>query len=446
MSEGKAVSKGISKKILVFITVILVFFIIEWMCRFYISWTEYFILEDTQWHISQVEYERLKKMDYEIGYYFSADGVTTVESGESCADYEFIDLGVDSLRFRDDGIDEERKYRLLSVGDSFSWGYGIQLDEVFSELLEAEIDCLDVINASISGQTPQQYTRVLARFVKNDCEFDGVLYNFYSGNDVSEEYNFREWAKFIKLYPELAGHSYTGCSFVSQEGVGSEVEKMLIRYRKPTFSGFINRFIGDWIALSKTGNEIVWRLKNKFIKNLSGGKDGRGNSQNYYFPDQKLISLKNRRSTKVYGKFINSAAGETIAESKIDYRVQFSVNFPLLLESISEAKSICDSLQRDFYFVYLPDKAEVYSEELCRGLPSEYREKIEKKLFLLHDTLTAKLDSMQIEVIDLLPVFRRYPDTGAEIFFRKDIHCLPAGHVIWSQEVLRRLEADSFFD
>lgn len=50
------------------------------------------------------------------------------------------------------------RHRMLVLGDSFGWGFGVQQNEIFSEVLEARHSEWDIINASVSGYgTDQEY-------------------------------------------------------------------------------------------------------------------------------------------------------------------------------------------------------------------------------------------------------------------------------------------------
>jgi lysophospholipase L1-like esterase len=73
--------------------------------------------------------------------------------------------------------------RILVIGDSFAWGYGVEESERFSELLEASLG-VEVINAGISGYSTDQE---LLWFQE-----EGVKYNadlvilIFTGNDIGD--------------------------------------------------------------------------------------------------------------------------------------------------------------------------------------------------------------------------------------------------------------------
>jgi hypothetical protein len=71
-----------------------------------------------------------------------------------------ISVSNNSRGLRDDEHPLERtgKKRMLVLGDSFAWGFGVELRQRFSEILEARHSDWEIINASVSGySTDQEY-------------------------------------------------------------------------------------------------------------------------------------------------------------------------------------------------------------------------------------------------------------------------------------------------
>ena len=56
-----------------------------------------------------------------------------------------------------------RKRRMLVLGDSFGWGFGVEHEQVFSEILERRQPGWEVINASVSGYGTDQQLLYLER-------------------------------------------------------------------------------------------------------------------------------------------------------------------------------------------------------------------------------------------------------------------------------------------
>ncbi len=80
------------------------------------------------------------------------------------------------------------KRRILVLGDSYAWGYGVRNSQIFSEVLEDRLlpgKSWQVINTAVSGWgTDQQYL-----FLQDpgfDYEPDVVVVSFFFGNDFRE--------------------------------------------------------------------------------------------------------------------------------------------------------------------------------------------------------------------------------------------------------------------
>jgi len=104
-----------------------------------------------------------------------------------------VDVAISSQGLRDEVYPYERtdKHRMLVLGDSFAWGFGVQHDECFSEILEREHVDWEVIDAGVSGYGTDQE---LLYFRDQGVRFqpDVVLLLFHEndlyGNTIAEAY------------------------------------------------------------------------------------------------------------------------------------------------------------------------------------------------------------------------------------------------------------------
>jgi len=438
----------LSKVLVSIITFIVLLTIAELAGRLYVSYDE---IRTNQKRVSDFlvfNYEEMKIQDEDIGYFYATDSSRTLCSPEYEVTFEFTDLGVDRLRFRDDGIDFNKKNRLLIVGDSFVWGCGVELDEIFTERLEKGCDDLDAINGGIMGYTPQQYTRMIKRFIKNNVGFDGVLYCFFAGNDVSFEYSFREWAKHIKRFKNLAGPEYMKNPLVSEKSYRFALKKAKAEAEEEkTFASKVDYFFSSWWVTYRAAKSILAIAKRKLgIASYERMKKSLDldHNEGYIFPENPSVRGKNRKRNFLWCDFINEAATETLAESKSDTRAEFLLNYPLTIESILEAKDLCDSLNRDFYLLYIPSKAEVYADELCETLNRQMQDEIRGKMSTLHNTMINAFDSLSITVIDLLDEFKKHKDSGEQLYYLRDTHFNSRGHQLCADCIYKKL-ADAGF-
>lgn len=73
--------------------------------------------------------------------------------------------------------------RILVLGDSFAWGYGVEESERFSQLLEKSLDA-EVINAGVSGYSTDQE---LLWFKDEGIQYDfDLVILVFTGNDIGD--------------------------------------------------------------------------------------------------------------------------------------------------------------------------------------------------------------------------------------------------------------------
>jgi hypothetical protein len=93
-----------------------------------------------------------------------------------------ISIQHNSLGLRD--IEHQRSGRptVLFVGDSFVWGYDVEADERFTDLLRAELSGLEIVNAGVNGYGTDQEYLLLDR-VWSTFRPDVVVLSFTTSND-----------------------------------------------------------------------------------------------------------------------------------------------------------------------------------------------------------------------------------------------------------------------
>jgi hypothetical protein len=88
--------------------------------------------------------------------------------------------------------------RILVLGDSFAWGYGVEESERFSQLLEQSLD-VEVINAGVSGySTDQELLWYQSEGIKYETD---LVILVLAGNDVGD--NDRELVSTIYYKPRF---------------------------------------------------------------------------------------------------------------------------------------------------------------------------------------------------------------------------------------------------
>ena len=99
--------------------------------------------------------------------------------------------------------------RILVLGDSYAWGYGVSDEQIFTEVLEVNLakkahGVWEVINSGVSGWgTDQQYLYLQKEGLKYDPDI--VVVAFFIGNDIDNNASLRQYGlnKPAFLDPQL---------------------------------------------------------------------------------------------------------------------------------------------------------------------------------------------------------------------------------------------------
>lgn len=115
-----------------------------------------------------------------------------------------IEIAINSQGLRDMEYPIERteKKRILILGDSLSWGFGVEHRECLSEIIEKEHPDWEVINSSVSGySTDQEYLYLRERGIRFKPDVVILLFHwndFIDNNRGSASYYFKPY--FVEHY------------------------------------------------------------------------------------------------------------------------------------------------------------------------------------------------------------------------------------------------------
>ena len=152
--------------------------------------------------------------------------------------------------------DEEHTYerngetpRILVLGDSFTWGYGVEEPERFSEWLEKSLGA-EVINAGVSGySTDQELLWMQTEGTKYDID---LIILVFAGNDIGD--NLRQIVNTIYYKPQ----------FIEKDGdlvlTGNPVPRASVKERTLYFasqrSALVFFLVQRWFDLQLSYNKL----------------------------------------------------------------------------------------------------------------------------------------------------------------------------------------------
>lgn len=109
-----------------------------------------------------------------------------------------ISVRYNNRGFRDHDHKEKHKPRIVFVGDSFVWGYDVEQEERFTEILQGMIPDWEVINLGISGYgTGQEYLLLEQQF-----EFykPDIVFLIFTGTDIGDNTSNTARGGYFKPY------------------------------------------------------------------------------------------------------------------------------------------------------------------------------------------------------------------------------------------------------
>ena len=94
-----------------------------------------------------------------------------------------VDSNSDGFRDIEHDLATKEKPRLMVLGDSFTWGYDVEVKDRFTDLLQEGIPEIEVFNCGVSGYSTAQELLLFRQFEKRYAP--DVVLLIYSGNDRS---------------------------------------------------------------------------------------------------------------------------------------------------------------------------------------------------------------------------------------------------------------------
>ena len=138
------------------------------------------------------------------------------------------------LRDRDYEPKRPGEFRILSLGDSYAFGFGVELEESYAKVVERELNrqhtgvMFSVINAGVTGYGTRQQQLAFRR-LRAELQADFVLATFTAANDVHENAIFEH---------RLRTHSQTPLGFLGRH---SHAARLVLRITFPLWFFLENR-------------------------------------------------------------------------------------------------------------------------------------------------------------------------------------------------------------
>jgi len=312
-----------------------------------------------------------------LGWAHRAGVRTTINTGEGTVRV-FTDR--DGFRVGAAGRVEGSK-RILLLGDSFMEAFQVEYEQSFAGLLGARLarnwgDTVAVRNTGVGGWDPPQYLMQARRQLGRE-RFDLVLVSVYLGNDVV--------ARRVERYPP-----------------GAPVEVLVHHLRLPRH-----------LRWGELVDALLYPV-NDFLKAHS----------------QLFIFFKKRRQTLLM------RLGLTAEEFPVDLlRSRSSApDWSVTAELLRDIRDLAQAHRVPALFVLIPAPFQADTAAFYRALRGFKIDTSAVDLDQPNRLLSQAMRAYHLDVLDVLPDFRRAERSGARLYGTVDPHLSPAGH-----ELLERL-------
>jgi len=275
-----------------------------------------------------------------------------------------VKINAKGLRDSEHRYGAHSQFRILILGDSFTWGFGVSQEERFSQQLAQWLgDSVEIINAGVSGYGTDQ--ELLAYLTEG-----------------------------VKYQPDLVI-----CAFGLEDIINNN-HSVQYTYPKPYFTLEEHRLCLHNVPVPK--RKVNWRSRfNIYIDDWSTDT----HSQVQRYPKKQWQRFKHLLRTNLlsYQLLVNQYHALVRPDEEAD---------PLTEALLSEFNQRVKSAEAKFLVVMIPYKRLVTEDE----------EKV------TWTALRDFFQRQAIALVDLKPTFQAHWRMGENLFFRIDDHWSPAGH------------------
>ena len=288
-------------------------------------------------------------------------------------------IHINSIGLRDnEPISDTSIYRILGLGDSFTFGHGVEAEESFIEILENKLnkeEKTDILNAGIPGTGPDHYLK-LYNHIKKSYKSDHVLFCLFIGNDLND----------LKLKKNKGGDRNNNAK--KEDNSGSSF-KTFLRKNVHLYSFVVDRaktipfvrkfLVNSGIAHGMIGNYIIDVLKPKLS-------------------------------------------------------IEYEKRWAYLFQIIKNTQDINNNLT----IVLIPTREQVYPDRLNKAIQQLGYNKKDIEIDFPNRKIVDFCKSNNINCIDLLPVFIKSSRTK-KMYFDIDPHFNKLGHEMAAQIIYSKL-------
>jgi hypothetical protein len=308
-------------------------------------------------------------------------------------------------------------FRILTVGDSFTWGHGVENDQIYMKVLEELVPAVETINLGGPGGDPP---RELKLYLKHGPRYDHdvLLIGFYMGNDVvaitpdpggsPPEWGFDDEGRFELIGSELPPHKVSA--------IRRRAEERFAVYRAEKDGRHLGNFLRRHLQL------LTW---------VANGRD--------YASEVWSGSVLRARVGNLLGEETKLRAFPFLRYCEPEDPEDVALGWKILRATLVKFKQLADANGARVQLLLIPDMYQTwpdYYDITARRYgydPAAYD--LEKPT----RQLVALCADLALACVDLLPRMRAAMSSGERLYYRRDRHWTPAGHRMAAQALAEDL-------
>jgi lysophospholipase L1-like esterase len=307
------------------------------------------------------------------------------------SDFSGVPVAISAHGFRDrpwsaEGSEEEGVLRVLGLGDSFTFGLGVQEEETFLRRLEAlgiGQEIVHTINLAVPGYGPVHELLCLQKHVDR-IEPDLVVMAVFPGNDLSDS------LRLFRQMKKIPGMEHIPLVTETKKGPGSRKEE------------------------SSTAEEDSRKHIDEVIEELAQYKYWMTSSKLGYLILPPLRRLAARIGLADPRLVYNDLLIRSCA-LKPDPSVRSAMQ--IVITAAELANKTCASRNARFAVMFIPHKILVDRAMFDRYFESSsYYKRQNFSPDILHETLVKMCEAQDIPVLDLLLHFRALYEQGEKLY------------------------------
>lgn len=348
-----------------------------------------------------MEHDKMFEYDSRLGWKFipNKKGAIVYSANNEVNNY----IKTNSYGFRDNTFvaDKKNRKKILVVGDSFVSNISVKLNEVFTEILQSELNNTEVINFGVNGYGQVQEYLLIEDWLPI-IKPDILLLMIYTHNDFIDNTYYDNW-----LYP------------------------------RP-------------IALWNEENESV---EIKYPPNTNPIKQVNNDSQKSFLQKLHLYVFIDRRIHRIINRYFKKEEKkpyiDNISEISI-FRVQLyeetKLRYRIMEKMLIKISDYANKMEIPLIYVIAPSIYQVQDADWNNILKVSGVKKEYFKRTLPNDRLMQFAEINKLNMIDLLPIMQSETKNNNILYNKNELHWNKEGNLVVAKTLLDYLKAKSFIE